>query len=95
MKRFFLILPGKNYLLHKNIVQFFFSQICFPEGTKLTPNQVEKLRKFEGEVVVGGGVYDKHPLELGGYSKSALHGGYGYFLELHKVVYLGIYSVFL
>ena len=43
----------------------------------------------------GGGVYDKHPLELGGYSKSALHGGYGYFLELHKVVYLGIYSVFL
>ena len=33
----------------------------------------------------GGGVYDKHPLELGGYSKSALHGGYGYFLELHKV----------
>ena len=42
----------------------------------------------------GGGVYDKHPLELGGYSKSALHGGYGYFLELHKVVYLGIYSVF-
>ena len=55
MKRFFLILPGKNYLLHKNIVQFFFSQICFPEGTKLTPNQVEKLRKFEGEVVVGGG----------------------------------------
>ena len=40
------------------------------------------------------GVYDKHPLELGAYSKSALHGRFGYFLELYKVVYPGIYSIF-
>ena len=40
------------------------------------------------------GVCDKHPLELGAYSKSAPHGSFGYFLELYKVVYPGIYSVF-
>ena len=52
------------------------------------PNQVEKLRKFQG---VGGGGYDKHPLEWkfqrGGGSKAKCPsfggGGYGYFLKLH------------
>ena len=49
------------------------------------PNQVEKLRKFQG---VG---YDKHPLEWkfqrGGGSKTNARplgvGGYGYFFKLH------------
>ena len=50
------------------------------------PNQVEKLRKFQGAG------YDKHPLERkfqrGGGSKtkcpsSGGGGGYGYFLKLH------------
>ena len=34
------------------------------------------------------------PWNWGAYSKSALHGRYGYFLELYKVVYPSIYSVF-
>ena len=50
------------------------------------PNRVGKLRKLQG---VGGGGYDKHPLEWkfqgdgGSKTKVPSEGGYGYFLELH------------
>ena len=67
MKRFFLILSQKKYLSHKNIVRqpFFLHKYSLQR----VPNQVEKLRKFQG---------------VGGQSKSPSVEGYGYFLELHN-----------
>ena len=64
--------------------QHFLNKYYFQRVT----NQVEKLRKFQG---VGGGGYDKHPLEwkfqrVGVLKQNARPlgvGGYGYFLKLH------------
>ena len=77
MKRFFLILPKKILPRTDNIVQLhFWHKYSFQRA----PNQVEKLRKFQG--VGGGGVWQAPPGKQ--QVPSMGEGGcVNYFLELH------------
>ena len=55
MKRFFLILPGKNYLLHKNIVQFFFLTNMLSRGYQTNSQPSRKITEIRGGGGGGGG----------------------------------------